>query len=82
MFIFGPFVAREWSRLVKASAESMNYTIRLRPEEMVFMKILDVTIFRIARIRRPQFSATIQSGQLAGKENDFTLRLMRRKEGN
>jgi hypothetical protein len=50
VFIFGPFVAREWNRSVKVSAESMNYTIRLKPEEMVFMKILDVTTLLIARL--------------------------------
>jgi hypothetical protein len=31
--------------------ESMNYTIRLKPEEMVFMRILDVTTLLIARLR-------------------------------
>jgi hypothetical protein len=29
----------------------MSYTIRLKPEEMVFMRILDVTTLLIARLR-------------------------------
>jgi hypothetical protein len=38
-------------RSVRVSAEFMNYTIRLKPEEMVFMRILDVTTLLIARLR-------------------------------
>jgi hypothetical protein len=50
-FYIWPFVVKEWNRSVKVSAESMNYTIRLKPEEMVFMRILDVTTLLIARLR-------------------------------
>jgi hypothetical protein len=46
---------------------------------MVLTKILVVTILRIARIQRHQSSATVQSGQPAGKINGFMLRLMRKK---
>jgi hypothetical protein len=51
VFTFGPFAAREWNRLVRVSAEFINYTIRLKPEEMVFMRILDVTTLLIAKLR-------------------------------
>jgi hypothetical protein len=42
------------------------------------MKILVATILRIARIRRLQFSVIAPNGQLVGKVNGFTSRLMRR----
>ena len=45
------FVVKEWNRSAKVSAESMNYTIRLKPEEIVFMRILDVTTLLIARLQ-------------------------------
>jgi hypothetical protein len=45
------FVVKEWNRSAKVSAESMNCTIRLKSEEMVFMRILDVTTLLIARLQ-------------------------------
>jgi hypothetical protein len=56
----------------KRSTECMSCTIRQRPGQMVFTKILVVTILRIARIQRHRSSATVQSGRLAGKMNGFT----------
>jgi hypothetical protein len=46
-------------------------TIRRRPGQMTFMKILVVIILRIENIQRHQSSATTQSGQPPGKMNGF-----------
>jgi hypothetical protein len=59
------------SPMPKLSAACTSCTIRQRPGQMVFKKILVVTILRIARIRRHQSSATTQSGRLTGKMNGF-----------
>jgi hypothetical protein len=40
-----------WNRLVRASTEFMNYTTRLKPEEMVCTKILAATTLLIIRLR-------------------------------
>jgi hypothetical protein len=40
-----------WNRSVKVSAEFMNYTTRLKPEEMVCMRILAATTLLITRLR-------------------------------
>jgi hypothetical protein len=50
VFTFGPFVAREWNRSVRVSAEFMNYITRLKPEEMVYMRILADTTLLIAKL--------------------------------
>ena len=40
-----------WNRSGRVSAEFMNYTTRLKPEEMVYMRILAATTLLIARLR-------------------------------
>jgi hypothetical protein len=79
VFIFGPFVVKEWNRSAKVSAESMNYTIRLKPEEMVFMRILDVKTLLIARLRSFQSLAIEANGQPDGNLSGFTLKLTKMK---
>ena len=44
LFTFRPFVAKGWNSSVRVSAEFMNYTTRLKPEEMVCTRILAATI--------------------------------------
>ena len=75
----GPFEAKEWTRMLKLSAECMSYITRRRPEKTGYMKILAITTSRIARIRRLWCSAIAPSGQLARKMSGSMSRLMRRR---
>jgi hypothetical protein len=78
----GPSEAKGWTQMLKHSTECMSCTIRRRPGQTVYMKILVATILCIARIRRLQFSAITPSGQQAEKVNGSISRLVRRKGGN
>ena len=52
VFLYELCEARVWTLMPKLFAGCMNCTIRQRPEEMVFIRILAVTTLHIEKIRR------------------------------
>jgi hypothetical protein len=57
----------------------MSFIIKQRQEKMGCMKTSAATTLPIEKIQSFQLSAIVPNGQLAGKPNGFTLKLMKKR---
>jgi hypothetical protein len=66
--------------LPEASAEYMSFIIKQKLEKMGCTKTSTATILLIAKMRSYQLSAIVPRGQLAGRLNGFTSKLIKKEK--
>jgi hypothetical protein len=71
VFLYGLSEARVWTPMQKFFARYINFIIRRRPGQMVFIRTSAATTLHIEKIQRLQLLAITPNGQLGGQMNYF-----------